>query len=387
MRPARVLARERGLGRSTRLTAIRLFRFSQSCQVRLNARSASATPICDSSASSATSRVARTQQPARVAQHADVVPHAVEQRFADRLEIAGRLRERRLVALDARADRRFVRRFARSGCALHPRCHRLAGDAAEDRRVRDAVAAETVRAVHAAGVLAGGEEPGQRRRAVGPEDDAAHHVVRGRHDLDEPAGEVEAAIRAALDHALELASHVVDAEVRHADVDAAVRRGAAGAHLGVDAARDDVARRPLAVRVVAPHEALAGCRSADGRRRRAALPRAPCRSSACPVPASRPVGWNCTISMSRSASPARSAIAMPSQLLSPDGVWYLYIVGPPPVPSSTAFASHEHEAAVAHVDHQHARDRAAVGASSPARRRDAPRAGRCRAPRPARRGG
>src|SRR3954453_13930024 len=42
--------------------------------------------------------------------------------------------------------------------------------------------------------------------------------------------------------------------------------------------------------------------------------------------------------MSRSASPARNAIASPSQLLSPDGVWYLYIVGPPPVASSVAFA-------------------------------------------------
>ena len=56
------------------------------------------------------------------------------------------------------------------------------------------------------------------------------------------------------------------------------------------------------------------------------------------VPASRPVGWNCTISMSRSGSPARSAMARPSQLLSPEGVWYLYIVGPPPVASSTALA-------------------------------------------------
>ena len=39
-----------------------------------------------------------------------------------------------------------------------------------------------------------------------------------------------------------------------------------------------------------------------------------------PGPASRPVGWNCTISMSRSGSPARSAIAMPSHDLSPEGV-------------------------------------------------------------------
>src|SRR5436309_325176 len=38
--------------------------------------------------------------------------------------------------------------------------------------------------------------------------------------------------------------------------------------------------------------------------------------------------------MSRNVNRARSAIARPSQLLSPDGVWKRYIVGPPPVPSS-----------------------------------------------------
>ncbi len=57
-----------------------------------------------------------------------------------------------------------------------------------------------------------------------------------------------------------------------------------------------------------------------------------------PAPASSPVGWNCTISMSRNGSPARKAMARPSQDLSPEGVWYLYMVGPPPVASSTAFA-------------------------------------------------
>ena len=55
-------------------------------------------------------------------------------------------------------------------------------------------------------------------------------------------------------------------------------------------------------------------------------------------PASSPVGWNCTISMSRSGKPARSAIASPSHALSPEGVWYLYIVGPPPVARTTARA-------------------------------------------------
>ena len=50
------------------------------------------------------------------------------------------------------------------------------------------------------------------------------------------------------------------------------------------------------------------------------------------------MGWNCTISMSRSGSPARSAMASPSMVLSPEGVWYLYIVGPPPVAIRTVLA-------------------------------------------------
>ena len=34
----------------------------------------------------------------------------------------------------------------------------------------------------------------------------------------------------------------------------------------------------------------------------------------------KPVGWTCTISMSRYSGPRRNAIAMPSQVLSPEGV-------------------------------------------------------------------
>ena len=71
------------------------------------------------------------------------------------------------------------------------------------------------------------KRPRHRCRAIGAEHHAAHHVVRGRHHLDQAAGEVEAAVGAALDHALEAAPHVVRPEVRHLDVDAAVRRRAA----------------------------------------------------------------------------------------------------------------------------------------------------------------
>src|SRR5207244_1760031 len=44
-----------------------------------------------------------------------------------------------------------------------------------------------------------------------------------------------------------------------------------------------------------------------------------------------PVGWNWTISMSRSGSPARYASAIPSAALSAEHATTLYMVGPPPI--------------------------------------------------------
>src|SRR6185437_16697153 len=124
-------------------------------------------------------------------------------------------------------------------------------DAAEHRRVGHAVAAQAIGAVHAAGVLAGRIEPGQFRRAVGFEFDAAHHVMRGRDHLDAAGGEIEAAIVAALDHALEFAPHALGAEMRHLDIDAAVRAGETLADAVHDRAADDVAGGALAARIVA----------------------------------------------------------------------------------------------------------------------------------------
>ena len=50
--------------------------------------------------------------------------------------------------------------------------------------------------------------PGRAQWCVGLEDHAAHHVMRGRHHLDPAASQVEAAVGAALDHALEAAAHL-----------------------------------------------------------------------------------------------------------------------------------------------------------------------------------
>ena len=84
--------------------------------------------------------------------------------------------------------------------------------------------------------------------------------MRGRDHLDAAGGEIEAAIGAALDHALELAPHALGAEMAHLDIDAAVRAGVALADAVHDRAADDVARGALAALVVVEHEALAAAR-------------------------------------------------------------------------------------------------------------------------------
>ena len=96
------------------------------------------------------------------------------------------------------------------------------GDTAEYRRVGHAIAAEAVGAVHPARILAGDKQPRQLGAAIGREFDAAHQVVRGRHDFDFARREVEPAVGAAFDHALELAAHVLRPEMGHGKVHAAL---------------------------------------------------------------------------------------------------------------------------------------------------------------------
>src|SRR5262249_35567987 len=83
------------------------------------------------------------------------------------------------------------------------------------------------------------------------------HVVRRRYDLDASAGEIEAAVGAAFDHALELTADSFGAEVPHFDEDAAMRAREARADAVHDGAADDVAGRALAARIVFEHEAFA----------------------------------------------------------------------------------------------------------------------------------
>ena len=67
-----------------------------------------------------------------------------------------------------------------------------------------------------------------------------------------------------------------------------------------------------------------------------------------------PVGWNCSISMSRSSSPARQHIAIPSPVFSRAGAAIRYIVAEPPVATTTTRAEHEREAPGSHVEHREA---------------------------------
>ena len=134
--------------------------------------------------------------------------------------------------------------------------HGLAGDAAVDRGIGDAVTTKPVGAVNAASILACNIEAVDRRGRVDLADNAAHQVVRGRHDFDDTAGEIEATVGATLDHALELLTHLLRPEMSHGDVEAAVRRRATGLHLPIHGLGNEIARRALTARVVVEHEAL-----------------------------------------------------------------------------------------------------------------------------------
>src|SRR3972149_10402298 len=80
--------------------------------------------------------------------------------------------------------------------------------------------------------------------------------MRGRDHLDAAGGQVEAAIGAALDHALEFAPHPLGPQVSHLDIDAAMRAGVAFADAVLNRAADDIAGGAFAARIVIEHEAL-----------------------------------------------------------------------------------------------------------------------------------
>jgi hypothetical protein len=194
-------------------------------------------------------------EPGPVAHDADLVPHAIEQAFAQAVQVPTPAGEWVQCTAEFRLEHGFVGRPV-AGIAGDPAGYDVAGDAAEDSRVGDAVATEPVGAVHAARVLTSYEQPGPLGRRIRPADHPAHEIVRGRHDLDQSAGKIETAVAAAIHHPLELLGDLRRSEVAHLDVDPTVRGGAARPHLGVDRTADHVTRRALELVVVVAHEAV-----------------------------------------------------------------------------------------------------------------------------------
>ena len=232
----------------------------------------------------------------------------------------GGLSNTREAARGRSLQHRFVG-VGKGASPVHILRHPVARNAAIDGGVGDAVAAEPVGAVDAARVLARGVEAGQGRGGVGLEGDAAHHVMRRRHHLDQPAGEVEAAVPAALDHALEALLDRSGTEMGHGDVEPAAFGDIAGAHLARHGAADDIAGGALQAGVVALHEplAVAAEQVAAGAAQALFQHRAGHAGAGAGIEPGRVKLHH--LHVAQCARPASSAIAMPSQVLSPEGVW------------------------------------------------------------------
>ena len=100
-----------------------------------------------------------------------------------------------------------------------------------------------------AGALADGPEAGDRRPPLEVRRDAAAHEVRRRHDGDGLLRDVDAPAQALL---VDVREALPDERgLLVGDVEEHVVR-AGLLHLEVDRARDDVARREIAARIVAP---------------------------------------------------------------------------------------------------------------------------------------
>src|SRR6185295_194134 len=94
-------------------------------------------------------------------------------------------------------------------------------------------------------IFACNEQALERGAAIGCELDAAHYVVRSRHHFNQAAGEIEAAVSAALEHAAELFPDEVPVQVAHGDEEPAAGARVAGTHLLIHGARDEVPRCAL----------------------------------------------------------------------------------------------------------------------------------------------
>jgi hypothetical protein len=116
------------------------------------------------------------------------------------------------------------------------------GASTEDQEIGQRVAAQAVRAVHAAGDLPRGEEARHRRGArLRVDPDATHDVVGRRPDLHRALRDVDVGeLLELVVHRWQLAADVLGRQVADVEVDAAVGRAAALLDLRVDRPRDVV---------------------------------------------------------------------------------------------------------------------------------------------------
>ena len=192
-----------------------------------------------------------------VADDADVVPHDALELRAQRAEIARLLPKRMKRPLPHLIEGVAVdRHMVEPGGEVARHC--APSNAAKDGGIGNPIAAQAVGAMDTARILARRIKAEQRRPALDVEDNPAHHVMRRRHHLDQPARKIKAAISAARDHAGELPGNVLGPEVRHRQIDPAMGACAAGAHLLEDGTRDDVARGTLGPGIIGAHETRPG---------------------------------------------------------------------------------------------------------------------------------
>src|SRR2546429_3913621 len=238
----------------TRLTSMSERRLSQSCQVILKARPASARPVANSSASMASSAAMARSRPA----WSRTTPTSSHMVSSSRSRRSFKLPPLRVNGWSARAS------STSSTCSSGARWPGLA--AIQRGITSPAMPPNTVelatplppRRLAPCMPLASSpatNSPGQSVVVSTRQMTPPNEVMRGGHHLDEAAGEIEAAVAAAIHHALELLRHLGRPEMAHLDVDAAVRARAPGLHLRVDGAADDVAGGALEGLVVA-HEAV-----------------------------------------------------------------------------------------------------------------------------------
>ena len=135
--------------------------------------------------------------------------------------------------------------------------HGITGYATVNRGVGNTIATQTVGTVYTTTVLTGGKQTGHLCRCIDVKLHTAHHIVRGRHDLDPAASQVKATVGTALDHTGKSFGDILGTKVRHLDIDTAHWCSVARSHFRIDTAADDIAGGTLGVSVVVQHKAFA----------------------------------------------------------------------------------------------------------------------------------